>query len=90
MHCTPVQREFRLAMDESERSQHMLGQRVGEAGKCPGLPTHPLPGHVLEAGLQPGLAGLAGRILLLQLNQLLSDLLTKITHTLRLIKPSIK
>ncbi len=90
MHSTPVQRELRLAMDEPERAQHMLGQRVGEAGKRPGLPTHPLPGHVLEAGLQPGLAGLAGRKLFLELDQLLSDLLTKTTHTLRPIKPNKK
>ncbi len=68
----------------------MLGQRIGKASKSPGLPTHPLPGHVLEAGLQSGLAGLAGRKLLLQLNQLLSDLLTKVTHTLRPIKLKIK
>ena len=60
----------------------MLGHSVGEAGKSPGLPALALPAGPLKAGLQPGLAGLAGRILLLQLNQLLSDLLTKIsTHS---------
>jgi hypothetical protein len=77
-------------MNQPEGTEDMLGNAVGKASKGPGLPAHPLPGHVLEAGLQSGLAGLAGRILLLQLDQLLSDLLTKIMHTLRPIKPDIK
>jgi hypothetical protein len=77
-------------MDEPERPQDVLGEAISKAGERPGLPAQPLPGHVLEAGLQSGLAGLAGRKLLLQLHQLLSDFLTKITHTLRPIKPNIR
>ncbi len=60
----------------------MLGNGVSEAGKSPGLPALPLPANLLNAGLQPGLAGLAGRKLLLQLNKLPGNLLTKIkTHS---------
>ncbi len=64
----------------------MLGHRVGEAGKRPGLPALPLPAGPLKAGLQPSLAGLAGGILLLQLDKLAGNLLTKTKHTLRPIK----
>ncbi len=67
----------------------MLGHSVGEAGKSPGLPALPLPADPLKAGLQPSLAGLAGGILLLQLNELPGNLLTKIKHTLRPIKPNM-
>ncbi len=77
-------------MDQPKGAEDVLGYAIGEASKGPGLPARPLPGHALEAGLQPGLAGLAGRKLLLELDQLLSDLLTKTTHTLRPIKPYIK
>ncbi len=64
----------------------MLGHRVGEAGKRPDLPALPLPAGSLKAGLQPRLAGLAGGILLLQLDELPGNLLTKTKHTLRPIK----
>ncbi len=64
----------------------MLGHRVGEAGKCPGLPALPLPAGPLEAGLQPSLTSLAGGVLLLQLDELPGNLLTKTKHTLRPIK----
>ncbi len=66
--CTPVQRKFRFTMNQPEGTEDVLGHTIGEASKGPGLPAHPLPGHVLEAGLQPGLAGLAGRKLLLELH----------------------
>ena len=87
MHGTPVQRELRLTVYKPERAQDMLSYSIGEAGKSPGLPALALPASLLEAGLQPGLAGLAGRELLLELDKLPSDLLTKITNTLRPIKP---
>jgi hypothetical protein len=90
MHGTPVQRELRLAMNMPERAQNMLGQRIGEAGKGPGLPALALPACLLETGLQHSLAGLAGRKLFLELDKLPSDLLTEITNTLRPIKPKIK
>ncbi len=89
MHGTPVQRELRLTVHEPERAQDMLGHSVGEAGKSPGLPALTLPAGPLKAGLQPGLAGLAGCKLLLQLDKLPGNLLTKIKHTLRPIKPKI-
>jgi hypothetical protein len=62
-------------MDEPEGPQHMLGHGIREAGKRPGLPTLPLPAGALETGLQPSFTGLAGSELLLQLNELPSDLL---------------
>jgi hypothetical protein len=68
----------------------MLGEAISKAGESPGLPAPALPAGLLEAGLQPGLAGLAGRKLLLELDKLLSNFLTKITNTLRPIKPNIK
>jgi hypothetical protein len=86
-HGTPVQGKFRLAMDKPEGPQHMLGYGVREAGKRPGLPAPPLPGNSLEAGLQMGLTSLTGRVLLLQLNQLPSNLLNQNKHTLRPIRP---
>ncbi len=67
----------------------MLGHSVGEAGERPGLPALPLPAGTLEAGLQPSLASLAGGVLLLQLNKLPGNLLTKIKYTLRPIKPKM-
>ena len=76
-HSTPVQGEFRLAMDKPEGPKHMLGYSVCEAGERPGLPAPPLPGNSLEAGLQMGLTGLASRILLLQLDKLPSNLLNQ-------------
>jgi hypothetical protein len=77
-------------MDEPEGPQDVLSEAIGEAGKSPGLPAQALPTRLLEAGLKARLTRLAGGVNLLQLNQLLSDLLTKITHTLRPIKPNIK
>ncbi len=53
----------------------MLGNSIREAGKCPGLPALPLPVGALETGLQPCFTGLAGSELLLQLNELPSNLL---------------
>ena len=76
-HSTPVQGEFRLAMDKPERPKHMLGYSVCEAGERPGLPAPPLPSNSLEAGLQMGLSGLTSRILLLQLDKLPSNLLNQ-------------
>ncbi len=64
-------------MDEPEGPQHMLGHGIREAGKCPGLPTLPLPVGALETGLQPSFTGLAGSKLLLQLNELPSNLLNQ-------------
>ena len=64
-------------MHEPEGPQHMLGHSIGEAGKSPGLPALPLPAGPLKAGLQPSLAGLAGGILLLQLNELPGNLLNQ-------------
>jgi hypothetical protein len=82
MHGTPVQRKLRLTVHEPERAQDVLGHSVGEAGKSPGLPALTLPASSLEAGLQPGLAGLASSKLLLKLDELPSNLLTKIkTHS---------
>jgi hypothetical protein len=74
-HGTPVQGKLRLAMDEPEGPQHVLGNSICEAGKCPGLPALPLPVGALETGLQPCFTGLAGSELLLQLNELPSNLL---------------
>ena len=73
-------------MHEPEGPQHVLGHSISEAGKRPGLPALPLPAGPLKAGLQPSLAGLAGGILLLQLDELPGNLLTKTKHTLRPIK----
>jgi hypothetical protein len=82
MHGTPVQRKLRLTVHKPERAQDMLGHSVGEAGKSPGLPALTLPAGLLEAGLQPGLASLAGRKLLPELDELPGNLLTKIkTHS---------
>jgi len=64
-------------MDEPEGPQHMLGYGIREAGERPGLPAPPLPGNSLEAGLQMGLTSLTGRVLLLQLNKLPSNLLNQ-------------
>ena len=64
-------------MNEPEGAQNVLGHRVGEAGKRPGLPAPPLPSNSLEAGLQMGLSGLTSRILLLQLDKLPSNLLNQ-------------
>jgi hypothetical protein len=64
-------------MHELEGPQHMLSHSISEAGKRPGLPALPLPAGSLEAGLQPSLASLAGSILLLQLNELPSNLLNQ-------------
>ena len=64
-------------MDEPEGPQHMLGDGIREAGERPGLPAPPLPGNSLEAGLQMGLTSLTGRVLLLQLNKLPSNLLNQ-------------
>ena len=64
-------------MDEPEGPQHMLGYGIREAGERPGLPATPLPGNPLEAGLQMGLTSLTGRVLLLQLNKLPSNLLNQ-------------
>jgi len=64
-------------MDKPEGPKHMLGYSVCEAGERPGLPAPPLPGNPLEAGLQMGLTSLTGRVLLLQLNKLPSNLLNQ-------------
>ena len=85
MHGTPVQRKLRLTVHEPERAQDMLGHSVGEAGKSPGLPALLLSAGLLNAGL----AGLAGCKLLLQLDKLPGNLLTKIKHTLRPLKPKM-
>ena len=69
-------------MDKPEGPKHMLGYSVCEAGERPSLPAPPLPGNSLEAGLQMGLTSLTGRVLLLQLNKLPSNLLNQNkTHT---------
>jgi hypothetical protein len=77
-------------VDQPEGAEDMLGEAISKAGEGPGLPATALPAGLLEAGIQPGLAGLAGRKLFLEFDQLLSDFLTKITNTLRPIKPNIK
>ena len=77
MHGTPVQRKLGLAMHKPEGPQHVLGHSIREASKRPGLPTLPLPAGSLKAGLQPSLASLAGSVLLLQLNELPSNLLNQ-------------
>ena len=64
-------------MDKPEGPKHMLGYSIREAGERPGLPAPPLPGNSLEAGLQMGLTRLTGRVLLLQLNKLPSNLLNQ-------------
>ncbi len=64
-------------MNEPEGPQHMLGHGIREAGKRPGLPALPLPAGALETGLQPSLTSLAGSVLLLQLNELPSNLLNQ-------------
>jgi hypothetical protein len=89
-YCTPVQRKLRFTMNQPEGAKDMLGHAVSEAGESPSLPAQALPTRLLEAGLKARLTRLAGGVDLLQLNQLLSDLLTKIMHTLRPIKPNIK
>ncbi len=80
-------------MDEPEGPQHVLGNSIGKAGKCPGLPALPLPVGALETGLQPCFTGLAGSELLLQLNELPSNLLNQNkahTQTHKNIKKHIK
>jgi hypothetical protein len=64
-------------MDKPEGPKHVLGYSICEAGERPGLPATPLPRNSLEVGLQLGLAGLASRILLLQLDKLPSNLLNQ-------------
>jgi hypothetical protein len=77
-------------MNQPEGAEDMLSEAIGEAGKSPGLPAPALPTRLLEAGLKARLTHLAGSISLLELDQLLRDLLTKTTHTLRPIKPNRK
>jgi hypothetical protein len=72
-------------MNQPEGAEDMLSEAIGEAGKSPGLPT-----RLLEAGLKARLTRLAGGISLLELDQLLRNLLTITTHTLRPIKPNRK
>ena len=64
-------------MHEPQGPQNVLGHSVGEAGKRPGLPALPLPAGALETGLQPSFTGLASSELLLQLNELPSNLLNQ-------------
>ena len=93
MQATPVQGKLGLAMHEPEGPLHVLGYSIREASKRPGLPTLPLPAGSLEAGLQPSLASLAGSVLLLQLNELPSNLLNQTkahTQTHKTIKQTNK
>jgi hypothetical protein len=64
-------------MDEPEGPQHVLGNSIREAGQCPGLPALALPVGALKTGLKPSFTGLAGSELLLQLNELPSNLLNQ-------------